>query len=188
MLSLLFGLLLFLGMHSTSIFAPTFRQKMVQKSELGWKGMYSIVSILGIYFIAIGYNALRMEPVLIYVTPYWFRHITYLLMVPVMILFVTPYLPGKIKQVTKHPQLIAVKLWAVSHLLVNGMLADVILFGAFLAWAVIDRISMKKREQRPLPGLKPSIINDVIAVVLGIVMTGVFVTYLHGKLIGMPLM
>lgn len=187
MFSLILGLVLFLGIHSTSIFFPSVRQTMVEKSELGWKALYSIASFVGIYFIAIGYGALRLEPVLLYTTPYWFRHITYLLMVPVMILFVAPYLPGKIKQITKHPQLIAVKLWALSHLMVNGMLADVILFGAFLAWAVVDRISMKKREQRPLPGLKASGLNDVMAIVIGVVLTGAFIMYLHGKLIGMPL-
>lgn len=152
MISLLLGLVLFLGIHSTSIYFPSVRQQAVDKSELGWKAFYSVISFVGIYFIAVGYASLRMEPVLIYSTPYWFRHVASLLMLPALILFVAPYFPGKIKQVTKHPQLVAVKLWAVSHLLVNGMLADVILFGAFLAWAVLDRISMKKREQRPLPG------------------------------------
>jgi len=187
MITLLLGLFLFLGIHSTSIFFPSIRQGMVEKSELGWKVLYSIISIIGIYFIGIGYAALRVEPILIYTTPFWFRHVTYLLMLPVMILFVVPYFPGKIKQITKHPQLIAVKLWAMSHLMVNGMLADVVLFGAFLAWAVLDRISMKKREQRPLPGLNVSGFNDIIAIVIGAVLTGVFIMYLHEKLIGMPL-
>ncbi len=188
MFSLLLGLFLFLGMHCASIFFLSVREKMVEKSELGWKAIYSLASIAGIYFIAVGYNALRMEPVLLYTTPFWFRHVTYLLMLVAMILFVAPYFPGKIKQVTKHPQLLAVKLWALSHLMVNGMLADVILFSAFLAWAVLDRISMKKREQRALPGLKPSGLNDIIAVVLGVVLSGAFIMFLHGKLIGMPLM
>ncbi|MDG3085630.1 NnrU family protein [Vibrio hannami] len=187
MLSLLFGLVLFLGIHSVSIISPGFRDRVAAKNEMMWKGVYSFISFVGIYFIAVGYGAARMEPVLLYTTPYWLRHVTSLLMVFALILFVAPYFPGKIKQVTKHPQLVAVKLWAASHLLVNGMLADVVLFGAFLAWAVADRISMKKRDQRALPGMKPSGLNDVLAVVIGIALTFAFVKVLHGALVGMPL-
>lgn len=187
MLSLLIGLFLFLGIHSISIIAEDFRNSMAAKSENGWKAIYSLISILGIVFIVKGYAALRLEPVVLYVTPYWLKHLTYSLMLPAMILFVAPYLPGKIKQVTKHPQLIAVKLWALSHLLVNGMLADVILFGAFLIWAAADRISMKKRKSRTIPALKANGVNDIIAIMLGVIFTGVFIFYLHGFLIGVPL-
>ena len=187
MLTLLTGLFLFLGIHSVSIVSEPFRDRMVAKSALGWKAFYALTSIVGIALIAKGYAALRLEPVLLYIPPYWMRHITYLLMLPAMILFVAPYLPGKIKQVTKHPQLAAVKIWAFSHLLVNGMLADVILFGAFLAWAVADRISMKKRVSRPVGNLTPSVKNDVIAVVVGVALTGAFIMFLHEALTGMPL-
>lgn len=188
MLSLIAGLLLFLGIHSISIFAEDARNRMVAKSEGGWKILYSLISVVGIVLIAQGYAALRLEPIVLYVPPYWTRHLTYLLMLPAMVLFVAPYFPGKIKQITKHPQLVAVKLWAFSHLLVNGMLADVILFGAFLAWAVVDRISMKKRESRPVPGLKVNGINDILAIIIGVALTGVFAMYLHKVLIGMPLL
>ncbi|MDN3616465.1 NnrU family protein [Vibrio gallaecicus] len=181
------GLMLFLGVHSISIINEDFRTRMVEKYKIGWKLIYSIISLVGIVFIAKGYASLRLEPVLLYTLPYWVRHLTYLLMLPVMVLFVVPYLPGKIKQVTKHPQLIAVKLWAFSHLLVNGMMADVILFGSFLIWAIIARVSFNKRETRPLPSLKPSKMNDIIAIILGIALTITFVLYLHSKLIGMPL-
>ncbi|MDN3680862.1 NnrU family protein [Vibrio tapetis subsp. quintayensis] len=187
MLSLIAGLLLFLGIHSISIVAEDTRNRMVAKSEMGWKAIYSLISIAGVVLIANGYATLRLEPVVLYVPPYWMRHVTYLLMLPVMVLLVAPYLPGKIKQVTKHPQLIAVKLWALSHLLVNGMLADVILFGAFLAWAVVDRISMKKRQPREVPALKPSVVNDVLAIVIGVGLAVVFILYLHKLFIGMPL-
>lgn len=187
MLSLIMGLFLFLGIHSISIVAEGFRNRMVERSKNGWKAFYSLISIVGIVFIAKGYAALRFEPVLLYVTPYWLKHLTYALMLPAMILFVAPYLPGKIKQVTKHPQLLAVKLWAFSHLLVNGMLADVILFGAFIIWASADRVSMKKRASRAVPGLKANGINDIIAIILGVILTSAFVFYLHQLLIGMPL-
>ncbi|MGR5146911.1 NnrU family protein [Photobacterium alginatilyticum] len=187
MFSLIVGLFLFLGIHSISIIAEDFRNSMAAKSEKGWKAIYSLISVVGIVFIAKGYAALRFEPVVLYVVPYWLKHLTYLLMLPAMILFVAPYLPGKIKQATKHPQLIAVKLWALSHLLVNGMLADVILFGAFLIWAGVDRISISKRKPRVAVRLKADGVNDVIAIILGVVLTGVFVLYLHQLLIGMPL-
>jgi len=187
MLSLILGLFLFLGIHSISIIAEDFRNSMAAKSENGWKAIYSLISVVGIVFIAKGYTALRLEPVLLYGPPYWLKHLTYSLMLPAMVLFLAPYLPGKIKQITKHPQLIAVKLWAISHLLVNGMLADVILFGAFLIWAGAARVSMKKRTPRVVPGLKVNGINDIIAIILGVVLTGLFIFYLHELLIGMPL-
>jgi len=187
MLILIIGLFLFLGIHSISIIAEDFRNSMAAKSKNGWKIIYSLISVVGIVLIAKGYTALRFEPVLLYVPPYWLKHLTYLLMLPAMVLFVAPYLPGKIKQVTKHPQIIAVKLWAFSHLLVNGMLADAILFVAFLIWASAARISMNKRKQRVVPGLKANRVNDVIAIIIGVVLTGVFIFYLHQLLIGMPL-
>lgn len=182
---LLIGLVLFLGIHSTSIFAEDFRNRMAQKSEAGWKIGYSVLSLVGIVLIVRGYADARLDPMLLYTTPVWMRHLAALLLLPVFILFFAPYLPGRIKTTTKHPQLIAVKLWAVSHLLVNGMLADVILFGAFLAWAVADRISLKRRTPRALPVEIPaSGINDVILIILGLVTYVVFAMWLHTMLIG----
>lgn len=188
MTMLVLGLLLFLGIHSVSIISVSFRDSMAAKSALGWKAFYSIVSLLGVILIAKGYAAARLDPVIIYNAPLWLRHLAFLLMLPAMIFFVAPYFPGRISQTLKHPQLVAVKIWALSHLLVNGTLADIVLFGAFLAWAVVDRISMKKRSQRPLPGLKLAGINDVIAIVIGLGATVALLFSLHGMLIGMPLL
>ena len=157
---------------------------MAAKSELGWKAAYGLVSLVGIILIARGYADARLEPVLLYVTPGWLRHVTALLMLPVFVLFFAPYFPGRIKTATKHPQLVAVKLWAVAHLLVNGMLADVILFSAFLAWAVADRISMKRRAPPSVPGLPQSGINDVIVVVIGLAAYVAFALWLHAAWIG----
>lgn len=181
---LIIGLLLFLGMHSISIFARDFRNKQAAKNKLAWKATYSIISLIGFFLIVQGYAQARLEPTLLYVTPSWLGHVSALLMMPVFILFIAPYFPGKISTVTKHPQLIAVKLWAVSHLLVNGMLADVILFGAFLIWAVADRIAMKTRSAQPAHALPRAMMNDVIIVVLGLGFYGVFAMYLHQRLIG----
>ena len=107
-----------------------------------------------------------------------------LLLLPVFVLLLAAYLPGRIQAATKHPMLLATKIWAFAHLLSNGMLHDVVLFGAFLAWAVVDRISMKRRVQRPLPGAKASKLNDVIAVVAGLILYVWFVKQGHAWLIG----
>lgn len=181
---LLIGLLLFLGIHSISIFAEGFRNRMAEKSELGWKAVYGLLSLAGIFLIVRGYADARLDPTLLYTTPSWMRHVSALLLLPVFILFFAPYFPGRIKAATKHPQLVAVKLWAVAHLLVNGMLADVILFTAFLAWAVIDRISLKRRTPRTVPGLPEAGMNDAIVVVVGLVAYVVFAMWLHVMWIG----
>ncbi len=181
---LLIGLALFLGVHSTSIFAEGFRNRMAAKSEIGWQAAYGLVSLAGILLIVRGYADARLEPTLLYVTPMWLRHLAALLMLPVFVLFFAPYFPGRIKALTRHPQLIAVKLWAVSHLLVNGMLADVILFSTFLAWAVADRISMKRRTPRAVPGLPEAGINDAIVIVIGLGVYVVFALWLHAAWIG----
>lgn len=189
MLQLILGLVLFIGTHSLSIFALNFRNSMAARSALGWKAIYSLASLAGLVLIVRGYGELRMTPTVLYVAPKWTYHLVATLMLPVFILFFAPYFPGRISRAAKHPQLVAVKLWALSHLLVNGMLADVILFGVFLAWAVVNRISLKRREARPVPGLPASNTNDIILVVLGLIAYGAFVMHLHEALIGVnPLM
>ena len=188
MLQLIVGLILFIGMHSVSIVALPLRDRLAARSELGWKAVYSIVSLAGFILIIKGYAELRQSPTILYSTPFWLRHIAMLLMLPVFSLFIAPYFPGRISQATKHPQLIAVKAWALSHLLVNGMLADVILFGTFLAWAVADRISMKSRPTRPVPGAPASAANDVIVIVVGLGVYVAFLLWLHRFFIGIPLL
>jgi len=185
MACLILGLLLFLGMHSISIVAPGWRDAQVaRRGEMPWKGVYTVVSIAGFVLLIVGYGAARQSPKVLYDPPAWGRHLTLLLMLPVFPLFLATYLPGRIKATVKHPTLVGVKLWAVAHLLANGTLADVLLFGGFLAWAVADRISMKHRTQRALPGAPPRPANDLIAIVLGLVLYGVFVTWGHQWLIG----
>lgn len=176
---LLLGIVLFFGIHSISIVALPLRDKLAAKSELGWKAAYAIVSLIGIVLIAKGYADLRQAPVLLYVSPNWLRYVSAVLLLPTFMFFVAPYFPGKIKTALKHPQLVAVKLWALAHLLVNGTLADVLLFGAFLLWAVANRISLKKREARPVPGAPESAVNDIIVVVLGLVLYAGTVFWLH---------
>lgn len=185
MLWLIVGLVLFIGVHSVSIVAPAWRD--AQAARLGegaWKGLYSVVSAIGLVLIVIGYGAARQSPVSIWNPPFWTRHLAALLMLPVFTLFLAAYLPGRIKTAAKHPMLLAVKLWATAHLVANGMLADVLLFGALLAWAVADRISLKRRTPRPVPGASPSPANDVIAVVAGLAIYGVTVFWAHAWLFG----
>src|SRR5512135_734551 len=189
MLKLVAGLVIFLGVHSIRIVAPGWRDRMIARLGVGgWKGLYSIASIAGFLLIIGGYAAARLEPVVLYNPPFWLRHVMMLLMLPVFPLLVAAYVPGRIKAAVKHPMLTATKAWALSHLLVNGMLADVLLFGGFLAWAVIDRISAGKRPQPAAPATRPSIVYDVIAVVLGLVLYGAFAFWAHPRWIGVPVM
>ncbi len=189
MLLLILGLVLFLGIHSVSIVSADGRNRLVQQMGEGpWKGLYSLVSLAGFVLIVVGYGAAREAPVLLYTLPNGFRHLAALLMLPVFVLLLAAYLPGRIKTAAKHPMLLAVKLWALAHLLANGTLADVLLFGGFLAWAVVDRISVKKREAQgltrttlALPGSKA---NDAIAVVGGLGLYVLFVVWAHAFLFG----
>ncbi len=187
MTQLLLGIVLFFGMHSIAIVAEPMRNRFAAKSELGWKAFYGIVSLVGIILMVRGYSDLRQTPTFLYFPPVWLRHVAFVLMLPVFVLFLAPYFPGKIKTVTKHPQLAAVKLWAFSHLLANGAVADVLLFGSFLAWAIADRISMKRRVARPLPGAPESKANDLILVVVGLLVYAAFVLWLHQILMGRAL-
>ena len=182
---LILGLILFLGVHSVSIVAPRWRDAMhARLGEGPWKGLYSLVSIAGFALLVVGYGVAREHPVVLYAPPTWLRHVAMLLLLPVFPLLLAAYLPGRIKSAAKHPMLLAVKLWATAHLLANGSAADVLLFGGFLLWAVADRISMKHRVQRPLPGPAPSPRNDVIAVVAGLAIYVLFVLWGHLWLIG----
>jgi len=182
MLKLVAGLVIFLGVHSIRIFAPAWRERTIARVGAGpWKLIISLASLAGFLLIVGGYAA---EPVVLYNPPYWVRHLVALLMLPVFPLLIATYLPGRIKAAVKHPMLTATKAWALSHLLANGMLADVLLFGGFLAWAVLDRISAGKRPQAAVRGAPLPIRNDVIAVVVGLLLYGVFVMWAHVRLFG----
>src|SRR5690606_36420685 len=125
----------------------------------------------------------------LYFPPVALRHLAFALILPVFPLIFAAYLPGRIKQKLKHPMLVAVKTWAVAHLLANGMQADVLLFGGFLVWAVSARISLGRRPQRPMmmPLPAPSVRNDVLAVLLGLAVYVLTVLWLHRVLTGVPL-
>jgi uncharacterized membrane protein len=181
---LIMGLVLFLGVHSIAIIAPGLRER--ARSRLGdgpWKGIYSVVSLLGFVLIIYGFGLARHSPLLLYAPPPWMRHLTALFMLPVFPLLIAAYMPGRIKTAAKHPMLAAVKFWAFAHLLANGMLADVLLFGGFLAWAVMDRISLKNRTQN-LRTAPPGRFNDAIAIIAGLVLYVIFIGWAHVRLFG----
>ena len=182
---LMTGLVIFLGVHSISIVNPGWRDRTVDKiGEWPWKGIYSLLSILGFVLIVWGYGLARYDPVVFYVPPAWLRHIALFLMLPVFPLLIAAYLPGRIKSVITHPMLTSIKIWAFAHLLANGNLADILLFGSFLVWAIADRLSMKRREVRVIPGAPPSKLNDTIAVVAGLGLYLIFILWLHEWLFG----
>lgn len=187
MLVLVIGLLVFLGVHSTRMFAPQWRAKTIDRKGLGlWKGLYSVVAVIGLIMIVWGYGQARLDPVLLWMPPVWTRHLAALLTIPAFILLVATYVPHThIKARVGHPMLLGVKFWAIAHLVANGMLADLLLFGGFLAWAVALYIVSRKRDR--MAGVrypKGQISRDAITVVVGLALWVAFALWLHGMLIG----
>jgi len=188
MLVLVVGLVIFLGVHSVSIVAPGWRTAPVARlGESPWRGRHSLASAVGLALIVVGYGMARRDPIVLYTPPAALRHLALVVMLPVFPLLFAAYLPGRIRAAAKHPFLLAVKLWALAHLLANGMLADVLLFGAFLAWAVVDRISVKRRpaaQTHEVPAAPPGAANDAIALIGGLVVYAVFIFWAHRWIIG----
>jgi uncharacterized membrane protein len=183
--SLIAGLVVFLGVHSVAIVSPAFRDRALERlGEGAWKGGYALLSLIGLALIIHGFSQARFAPVVLYSPPIWMHHVAVALMLPVFPLLFAAYLPGRIRTAAKHPMLAAVKLWAFAHLLANGTLADVLLFGGFLAWAVVDRISLKRRPPQALRTASPGRWNDAIAVAGGLALYAVMLLWAHLKLIG----
>ena len=187
---LVVGLILFLGIHSVSIVAPAWRDAQVERrGEWVWKGIYALVSLVGLIVLIHGYGVARQTPVILYTPPPALRHVALLLLLPVFPLLFAAYLPGRIQRAARHPMLLAVKFWAAAHLLANGTLADVLLFGAFLVWAVADRISVKRRAvPHRVPGAPPGALNDAVALVGGLVVYVGFLFWAHAWLTGVSLL
>src|ERR1700724_3752376 len=179
MVYLVLGLVLFLGMHSISIVAPAWRDRTTATLGNAWRGLYSLVTIAGVVVVIWGYGIARQNPVMLYTPPAGTQYVTAVLMLPVFPLFVAAYFPGRIKSALQHPMLVSVMLWALAHLIATGMLANVVLFGGFLAWAIADRISYRWRTQRPIHTAPPRKLNDGIAIVVGLAFYVVFEHWLH---------
>ncbi len=185
---LILGLVLFLGIHSVRIFAPGFRTRFIAERGAGpWRGIYSAFAILGFVLIVWGYHIAHQTAPVYYVTNFAMVHVTATLMLIAFIVLASFHMPaGRIRSVLKHPMLVAVKIWAFAHLLVNGDLASIVLFGSFLVWAVADRISEKRRFRAGITR-NPVFVSyryDAIAVAVGVVLYGLFVWKLHYWLIG----
>ena len=182
---LIIGLAIFLGIHSISIATPGVRARAV--ASMGpnrWRGIYSLVSAVGFVMILYGFHLARQAPVVLYVPPAWTRHLAFLLMLPVFPLILAAYLPGRIKSAMKHPMLAAVQFWALAHLLSTGTLADVLLFGSFLVWAICDRVSFKRRPPQVIRTAPPARFNDLIVVIAGLALYVFFVIWAHMWLFG----
>lgn len=187
MLPLVSGLLLFLGVHSVRIVADGWRTKAIARlGPLTWKGLYSLASAAGLVLVVWGYGLTRADPALLWNPPPWTRHVTSLLMVPAFILIASAYVRrNHFKAAMGHPMVLGVKTWALAHLLSNGRLGDVVLFGAFLAWAVVDFASSRRRD-RAAGTQYPAgtALGTAGAIGIGLAAWGVFAVFLHAWLIG----
>lgn len=185
---LLIGLLIFLGVHSVRIVADDWRGAQIQRmGELPWKAAYSVASILGLALVIWGYGQTRLDPVWVWQPPVALSHVVSLFMIPAFVLLVAAYVPrNHLKARLGHPMILAVKLWAFAHLLANGRLGDIVLFGAFLVWAIFDFRSARRRPQDEVAA--PSAAGTITTVVIGLVAYLVFAFYLHTWLIGVPVM
>lgn len=182
---LIAGLFCFIGVHSIAMLAPGWRQRMIARiGEHPYKAVFALLSLIGFVLVVLGYAAAREAPVALWAPPVWTRHLALLLMLPVFPLLLATYLPGRIQAKAAHPTLVAVKIWALAHLLANGNLADLVLFGSLLAWAVAERISLKRRAAPAVPTAPPGKANDLIALIAGLAIYGAFIGGAHLWLIG----
>ena len=187
MLYLIAGLFVFLGVHSVRIFADGWRTRMLQRTGGGaYKGLYSLLSALGLLLIVYGFGVARETPVMLWSPPAGMRHAASLLTLIAFVLLAAAYVPGNsIKALLHHPMVLGVKSWALAHLLCNGSVAHVILFGAFLAWGVANFIAARKRD-RAVGTQYPqgTVAATAMAVAVGVIVWAAFAFKLHGLLIG----
>jgi uncharacterized membrane protein len=191
MLLMVIGLALFFIVHLLPT-VPDIRRSVVERYGEGpYKLAFSLLSAAGLALVVYGYAKLGHAPGKnpeIWLPPHWLRHVTMLLMPIAFVLLAAAYIPSRIRTAVRHPMLAAVKIWAFAHLLVNGDVASIVLFGSFLAYAVYDRISVKKRDALgPLGAAQGGFAGDVAAVAVGLAVFVVFLLWGHAWLIGVPL-
>jgi len=184
---MIIGLILFLGMHSVRIYANVWREAQISKRGKNiWQGFYAIVSLLGFILIIWGYGDARVETQVLWYPPLWTKHLAALFVLISFIFFVAADLPGtKIKSKIGHPMIVGVKLWAFGHLITNGALADIILFGSFLLWAILDFRTARQRDKAN--GVSYEFLGyhrDILVIVIGFGIGIVFALYFHNMLIG----
>jgi uncharacterized membrane protein len=187
MSALILGLVLFLGVHSVRIVADPWRTRMLARlGEGGWKGLYSVLSLLGFGLIIWGYGQARQAPVALWEPMLWARHLGGLLTLVAFILLAAAYVPGNgIKARLHHPMVLGVKVWALAHLLANHTLADALLFGGFLLWAVLDFRSARQRDAAAGTRYAPGSLQRTLAtVVAGMLAWAVFAFWAHAAWFG----
>ena len=190
MLILILGLILFLGMHSVRIYAEPWRNAQINKRGLfTWQGIYSIISLIGFLLILWGYRDARLATAVLWHPPGWTKQLAALLTLPAFILFIAAYVPGtKIKATIGNPMIVGVKLWATAHLISTGTMLNIILFGAFLLWAILDFRTARRRDKAE--GVTYEFISysrDVMVIITGSIAWAVFAMYLHSMWIGVKL-
>jgi len=184
---LIIGLVLFLGAHSAYMLAPAWRERqMLKLGENGWKGVYALVSGIGLLAIIWGFGLARTQPTLLYMPPTGMRHLNSLFTLLAFVLIAAAYVPrNRIKVWIGHPMLAGVALWAFGHLLATGWLRDLLLFGLFFVWAAADFMVSRRRDRRAgvsYPGA--TVTGDALTVVVGVVAWAAFAFWLHLRLIG----
>lgn len=184
---LILGLVLFLGIHSVRIFADDWRSARVAAMGLGpWKAVYALISLAGFALLVYGYGTTRAAPVALWDAPAWARHGAGLLTLIAFVLLAAAYVPSsRIRGLVGHPMVVGLKVWALGHLLANGTLADLILFGSLLAWAVLDHRSLRQRDRAAGTTRGTGAwVNDLVTVPVAVVAWYVFALYVHRPLIG----
>jgi uncharacterized membrane protein len=187
MVWLILGLAVFLGAHSVRVFAEGWRTTTrARLGENAYKGAYSLLSVLGFGLIIWGFGQARLQPVVLWAPPVGMRHAASLLTLVAFVLLTAAYVPGNaIKAKLHHPMVLGVKTWALAHLLANGMLAHVVLFGAFLVWAVLDFRAARQRDRVGQVVYAPGRLGPtVVTVVVGVLLWAGFAFWAHGAWIG----
>ena len=182
---LILGIIVLIGIHFVPAFPDLRDSLMARLGRNGYRALFSVVSLLGLALVVWGFA--KAPVVQIWAPPVWTRHLALLLMLPVFPLLFAAYLPGKIKAKVRHPMLAAIKFWALAHLIANGDLASIILFGSFLAYAVVDRILVKRRGGAELVlavSEADARRNDLISFGAGLALYVAFLFWLHPLLIG----
>ena len=184
---LILGLVLFLGVHSTRIFADGWRTAMIGRLGASkWKGLYTLLSLVGFGLLVWGFGLARQQPVALWSPPFFMRHVAWLLTLIAFILLAATYVPrNAIKARLHHPMVLAVMFWAAAHLLANGNRAHSVLFGSFLLWAVLSFFAARERD-RAVRTLYPAgtASGTAMTVVVGVAAWAAFAFWAHGLLIG----
>jgi len=188
MIILIVGLALFLGIHSVRIVADGWRARFIAaRGQMTWKGLYYVIAVAGFVLICVGFGQARRQPVVLWSPPSWTHHVTASLTLLAFLLITAAYVPANgIKSRVEEPMILGVKCWALGHLLANGALADVVLFGSFLVWSVLD---FRAAKQRRRAGMAPAIAapraaRTAATLIAGVLAWTLFAFHLHLLLIG----